>query len=529
MKNIDKKVFQKIVFFVGIMIFIIGLIVNSLPPSEIKRENSEGFTLAQDEYRAIHLNPELTSNEYEFNIYFFTELDGQANCSVVFLLNSEYLRFLDEGSMENVSIIYVMDSQYDTLADSIGYFGTFSITASDTVYVLFINLGEATQVFNYGYYYSISTPSFFYGVILMLLGTVIAFSVVICYLKGWKRYLSIGICINSCVFLIRIAVLPLNFSETFEMTSIWDLLHPEMYRDFEAYYIGWAELFKNGVFPYSPQYYYYAYGPLFIITIGIFALLPFPIWSVAIPLYLSNIATGYLIYLISRKLTDNEKYSIYAMMLYFFNPFTLMYSSFSWLNSSLFVFFIILSYYLALESKHKLSMVSLGIAVMYKQFALVFFPLILLLAIKNEKETEIKKKLKHFLLFSSIFCSTILLISLPFLIANFNSYVNGYIISTFYSIDYFFINPIYIGRSVNFTTFFALIGSPEFIILGLGYLLIYYVLLGGSNGIIYLSYLKYQSSERINKKRTLDPSLFAQAIYLSIFIVLSFQLFYPRG
>ncbi|MBN1800121.1 MAG: DolP-mannose mannosyltransferase, partial [Candidatus Lokiarchaeota archaeon] len=530
MKKIEKENIQKILFVVGITIFVIGLIVNSLPPSKLKRMSDlEGFNLVQDEFKAISLTPEVENIEYQFTIYFHAELSELSNCSIVLLLDSEYEKFLTEGTIDNVIVLHAIENQYEVYSeDVVGYIITCSTDAHERIHLLFINFGNSARVFNYGYYYSISTPTLFLGVILMIIGALITFSVGSWYLIGWKRYFCICVGISSCFFLVRVAILPLSLAETFATTSIFDVFHPEIYRDFETYYIGWSDLFTSGIFPYSSQYFYYAYGPLFVITTGIFAFLPIPFWSVAIPIFLSTIATGYLVYLISRKLTNNEKYSIYSMIIYFLNPFTLMYSSFGWLNTSLFMFFIVLSFYLVLENKNELSVVSLGVSVMFKQFALIFFPLLLLLVIKNKNRIDIKNKVKDFCLYALIFCFTVLIISLPFLIVNFESYIRGYINNTVFSIEFLTTFAGNIGRPVNFNMFFILIGCPNILILGMGYLILYYILFGGSLVIIYGYYLRYHPS-RDNAKKDGNNSLIIEAIILSIFLVITLQLFYPRG
>ena len=69
---------------------------------------------------------------------------------------------------------------------------------------------------------------------------------------------------------------------------IVDKLH--ILRDYLYFYIAWGELFINGVWPYSAPYASYIYGPLWILTVGVFGFLPIHAWKLALPLFFYIIA-----------------------------------------------------------------------------------------------------------------------------------------------------------------------------------------------------------------------------------------------
>jgi len=520
MNRLSKKTVHKIGIFIGIAIFIIGFIFNSIFPSEFSRKNELiDFKLPKDEYHVNIIDPGIDNFDYDFKLELFIFISQESNCTVFILNSDEYEKFLIEGSIDNITTLKEFDGKNEP---------TFLSQNIGEIYILIVSFENNTEIRYFGYYYTITTPMFFFGAILMLIGTIGIFGVLALYLIGWKKYLVIGVGINVSMFIFRIIIMPHLLSQTSIMTHLHDFLNIELYRDFEAYYLGWSKLFTNGVFPYSEEYYGYAYGPLFILTIGSFAFLPIPTWSVAIPLLLSTITSGYLILLISNRLTNNEKYSSYAMIIYYLNPFTLLYSSFAWLNSSLFTFFVVLSFYLVLVKKNYLSILVLGIATMYKQFAIIFFPIILILVIKNDKKSGWKSNLKKFLSYSIIFFILILFISLPFLILKFQSYIMGYVNNISFSIEYLMKPIISYNYPVTFNSFFYLIGAPNNILFIIAFMLDYYILLGGCLGIIYLLYVKTSSYKNVTKTYP-NHSLIEKAVFFSITLIISFQLFYPRG
>lgn len=101
-----------------------------------------------------------------------------------------------------------------------------------------------------------------------------------------------------------------------------------------------------------------------------------------IPGILSDIGTGYLIYLILQK--RNEKYSLVTSSLYLFNPAVIYISSVWGQIESITIFFLIYSLYLALYSKQKyLSLFVFILGALTKQTVLWFSPFYLFLWLKE--------------------------------------------------------------------------------------------------------------------------------------------------
>jgi hypothetical protein len=215
------------------------------------------------------------------------------------------------------------------------------------------------------------------------------------------------------------------------------------------------------------------------------------------------------------------------MLLYFLNPFILIYSSFGWLNPALFVFFILLAFYMILKQKYWWAILSLGIATMFKQFAIIFLPIILVLIVKLNRESKLFNKIKEFLLYGCAYIGIILLISLPFLIVNFNIYIQKFILGGS-TINFNYLTTFYAfpGAMVHFNTFFLLIGAPEIITNFIALLLQYYILLGGCLLGITLYFLLYSPKKSGDSVKN---ELYTLSLFLSILTILAFHLFYPRG
>ncbi len=529
MCRFEKNYLRKMFLILGLTISAIGLIFN-LAPAEIKSvEFYDNLIMAPYESYNFSIEPNIDISGKDFKVKFSAQFKGKSNLSVVFLNSSEYENFIANDSIENYITIRILKENYDLSRNVTIFQDSFRITTKGIIYILILNNDDTVLFLGFNYNYTIISPTYYYGLIVMSVGFLFTFGMLAWCLNGWKRYFIIGVNINLTFFFIHIAILPQLLIENPSLISpLLDITHFEMYRDYEGWYLEWVDLFKNGVFPYSEEYAHYSYGPLFILTLGMFNLFTTPIWSPAIPLFLSTIGTGYIVYLISKKTTENEKYSIYSMIFYLINPFTIIYSSFLWLNPSIFTFFVILSFYFVLTQKYHLSMLFLGIGVLYKQFALFFFPILLLLLIHEKGEKRIKMIMKYVFYYTMIFCFTLLLISLPFLITNFQSYIQSYTGNIAIPIEYLLTFDMDQGKAINFNTFFLLVKAPKVITFIIAYALGFYILLFSCLLKIYFYTLEYLISKR-NIMRSNKNSSFIETIFLSILIIISIQLFYPRG
>ena len=529
MSRFNQNGLKKFLIIIGLVAFIIGLIVHISMPTFISNAWSEGDfpkTIESEKTSIKQINFELEVPLKEYDFYLKGSFSGAdvKECSALLLDESEFEKFNIGVPIDSLKPLKDIILEQD-IGSNFSTFEVFLKLSEQTdIYLILINQND-NEVYPY-YFYSFIHPVYYVGLLVFSIGLIFSLSVLAWYLSGWKRYFIIGVTINSLLFLIRIAMLWTDYSPH----NYFEVINPELYNDFQGFYISWAELFTKGILPYSSEYVGCIYTPLFYLTIGTFSFLPIPIWKLAIPLFLYNIGTGYLVYLIVYRLTGNVKRATYSMLFYFLNPFSLMYLSFSWLNPSAFIFFVVLAFYFVVEKKNYLAMLSLGISTMYKQFAVIFFPLLILLIMKQAIGEKKVQKISYFLKCSLIYAFPLILISLPFLIVNFETYTTNVLFAhTRYSIENLTQLNYYWGWPVNFNSFFMLIGTPEIFTTSIAYLLVYFILLGGSFFVIYLKLLKYYVPEDISNENTKSSYLIVETIYLSILLILSFQLFYPRG
>lgn len=521
---VSKKDIKVISIVLGTIFIIIGLVFNIIS-SDIS-VNSVNIELEPGEHNINEFNSNLNPDEYGLNIQVYGTFYQTSNTSILFLNNTEYQKYLGGEDISNLTTFLEINGTYNPSMNQLDFQKTFSIFQSHSFTILVENGESSTINGYYAYFYSITTPFYYYGLILMIIGALVSLSTASWYFTDWRRYMILGAEVNAIFFLIRIGIFS-TLPQEFNMLSLGNFFDIEIYRDFEYYYCIWGEIFRDGNLIFSGAYGGYTYGPLFMLTLGLFSLIPMPLWSMALPLFFSTVGIGYLVYKISKKITNNEKYGIYAMLLYFLNPFTFLYSSFGWLNPSLFVFFIVLTFYLIIEHKYGWAILSLVISTMFKQFAIIFVPIVLILIIRMKEDSKLFKKVKNFLLYGFTYIGIILLISLPYLILNFNIYVQKFILGgTNISFEYLTTFYQFPGAMVHFNTFFLSIGAPEVVTTVVALLLQYYILLGACFLGIALYFLIY------SPKKTNDyykKELYVLSLFLSLLTILSFHLFYPRG
>jgi hypothetical protein len=535
-----KKTTIKINVVLSLILIIIGLTIHSIKPTEIGNSNvssepNNGIRMIEniESNYTVQIKPLLEQDGQELKIHIFISFISQTNeinFSLYVLNEINYNEFLNGSNLEELDLI----REYHDIAINVGEIKEV-IGVHETRDIFFVVVNQGVELFDiaFFYYYSITPITYFIGLVILAIGVAIALSNLAWYFVGWKRYFIIGASINIGVFLFGIANFP-NYRINPDILN--EILHLELYQDFKFFYMEWISEFKNGFWPYSQPYFNYIYGPLFILTIGGASYLPFPPWSGAIPIFLSTLGTGVLIFLIVYKITSNEKKSIISMIVYFLNPFTIFYSSYLWLNPTIFVFFILLSFYLLLNDKRNFAMVSLGIATMLKQFTIVFFPLFLILLVKQvqiqkENRQTLFDQIKGLIKYASIYIIVILLISTPFLIVDFNTYYYSYFqMHTNYSVDYVNTLTYYLGYPVRFNDFFLFVGAPNFFTLPIAYLLTYFIPLGVCLLIIFIKYLKFKVDVQVDCDLIkLKQDLVVKAIFLSIFLVISLHIFFPRG
>ncbi len=452
------------------------------------------------------------------------------NLSIMLLTASEYEKFRATGSISGLTSLISFSGQQinsnSTLLDC-----TLSLALQGTTYLLIWNETMPPVDSYLILFFSVTSPFYMPGVLVTCCGTYILLATIAWHLAGWKRYFTIGTMINLIPFFIKVVFLPTFTGSDFPPGNI---LHPELYADFSLYYVDWINDLMRGIQPYSSQMTGYVYPPAFLYTLAAFWCLPLPPWRLALPIFACIIGTAYLIFKIVKKITHNERRATWAMLLYFLNPFTLVYGSFLWINTSIFTFFVVLAFYFALSQKNGLAMFTLGIATMFKQFVVIFFPLLLVLILRSRsKQTSESGSHETRDLFKALglYCLPIGLVSLPFLLTNPLEYLQRVLLEHVgFSTSYLTTFVPSLGMPVTFNSFFLWVETSSFLTTSFAFLLQFYILLGASIIIICILAIVYPKHKNLGRDATTNAAqLVVEGLFLSILLVICFQLFYPRG
>jgi hypothetical protein len=216
--------------------------------------------------------------------------------------------------------------------------------------------------------------------------------------------------------LVRIAIFlweyfyPLGFNSTLQNFS-----------DFYGYYLQQLALLSHGFLPYRD--FPYAYPPLFLYVLYPFYLLGPKIAS--IPIILSDALTAPLIYMIARR-GASENSAIASALVYVLSPFFFVYVGMAWLSEQPMLFFLILSVYLLQSEKRYSSALAFGVAILFKQDALLAFPAYFFWMIR-------KSGLWQGLRALSLTALTILGVSLPFLLLTPVGYISSVSLGRFFA------------------------------------------------------------------------------------------------
>ena len=484
------------------------------------------------------MNPSLIATSYTFKIQMTMANDTTNAFLVEFLNSSEYARYNANISLTDLIPIKVFDKTNDTTNDTI-FADILSLVANQSYYLL-VSCTNATTSLFVDYFVSIIASNYYLGIQFLGYGWYLIIAVLLYYAEGWKRYLYWGVGINAGAFLIGMALFPSNYSL---MTIFGSFFQPEMYGDYNYLYMSWVRALWSGNSPYSAAMPNYIYTPLFVLLMGLFNVLPFPAWKCALPLFFFNMLTGYLVFRIVRDVTKNEKYASLAMLFYYLNPFVLIYGSMMWFNPPVFVFFTLLAFYYAYQRKYGTALFVLGIATMFKQFAALFFPLLILFLLKDLPNEKWGVKIKTALKACCMYLIPVVLISLPFLILDASTYLERTVSShVFYDLTYFTTFQSALNMPVQFNSFLFGLAMPSSIILIFGYFLTDNLLLIGWLILILAwfffdrSYFQTISSQPLASHQIsasdLDlhhKQLFIEVMFWAMLIVFGFQLFYNRG
>ncbi len=519
-----KRPSKRTLVFLGLGLVIIGLGLHTEGALLLWKNYYYQIAPGENYAEALPILPKFGEDSINLCI-FASSQSSLEKFTAVFVNVSEYGRFEDGAALTELVCLASIDMK-STME---GYNITEVMTSvhfpqSGLVYLIIKNNDSANRTVSF--WISAISPLYYVGLVVAICGTFCILATLAWFSSGWKRYLVIGVGVNFIAFFTRIAM----FTTYLFPDSLYSgMLSPEMYDDF----LGWYNYFVVN-FPWTLTYTPgsgYIYPPLFVTTLATFWFLPLPLWRLAIPLFATNIITGYLIYKITFKLRGNERGATWAMMLFYINPFTLLYGSFMWLNPSLFVCFVMLAFYLTLSQKHGQAMVVLGIGTMFKQFAVVFFPFLLLIALKVNPAGTRRGTLKEILKLGAKYLAPLVLVSLPSLIYNAPNYLQSVLFWNFGDhIDYLTTYPVPDNWPITFISFFSWIGTPSPVTTALVYLLQYFVLLGGCAIAIYGSFWAYSmpKGDSTNDSGKITHVV-NQGLILAMLLVICLDIFYPRG
>ncbi|MHA2248052.1 MAG: hypothetical protein ACXADY_24100 [Candidatus Hodarchaeales archaeon] len=546
----DKHSNFKTIIIFGLIITIIGISIHICCPTEL---DSAHFYLESEEVYVKHFKLEKTIIDTTYQLHLrvnfppnYNGTDYSNPNTIVLLLNeTEYLKVIDSSiDLDELVPITTMEILDDPSEISLKLEGSYQFAEGEPVILYLLISSEQIEPLIGNYYLGISPPTYYLGIIIVVVGLVIVITPLIYWFSDWKRYLTFGIGVNLFIFLFRVLTIGKYNSIGMQSSFFGDLITPEMYNDFEFWYMSWIDPFLKGAFPYESLYtptnnqmFLYQMPPLYIITIGLFGLIPlFPIWKIAIPIFLSHITTGIMVFLLSRNILGyNENASTKAMLFYYLNPISLIYASFCWFNPPIFVFFGVFAFYLITTenrtfkitnisiTSYDLALIALGIGTLYKQFAAIFFPLVIITIIKQKNITDKKDIFTNIIRCSIIYFIPILIIILPFIAVDYAKFVDATLISTT-EFGIWWTKNINYSFPVNFNTFFVNSGLPVIITDIIGFLIAYWILLGISAVLIYLvfwfDFNKFKYGKHFQKR-----ALF----YWVLILVICVHLFYPRG
>jgi hypothetical protein len=512
----DRRILQRSIVVLGIAIAIAGFLLHFSVPGTTR----SGFNVVvESSSNAVdHIFMELGDADYEFGIEILPPEQDLAENTIGYLLTSaEYERYVSGTPIQDVDVLLQFASGGRTSYEA-------SLTVELNLFIVFFNDGP--NLVSWTYYYVILPSGFYPTFTLGFSGLFIIMAGAGWSLTGWKRYFVIGAGINLALFFLRtftLASYSLGLPDIFE-----ELIHVELYNDYQFFYLSWVPSLTEGAWAYSGDLAIYLYPPLWIYTMSILGSVPS--WLPGVPLFGFNVCTAYFIYMIAKSLTHDEKYPIYAMLLYLLNPFTLFYGSFMWLNPTPYVFFSTVSFYLALTEQEELSIVTIAIATLYKQLAVVFFPILSIVLLKRRAGRKSLDYARGFIKHTVIYAGVVLLVSLPFLIVSPELYLNQMLLwnTGRYETLRTFIPGLWM--TVHLNTFFLWIGMPTWFTDIIAFLLANYVFLIICGLVVYGTFaiFKPSLSSKVDQSGRVRE-LVIQALLWGFVAVLCVQLFYPRG
>ncbi|MFW9892469.1 MAG: hypothetical protein ACFFFO_09715 [Candidatus Thorarchaeota archaeon] len=512
--KVDSEVVKKGILVIGVFITTIGLALHLSIPGTTR----SGFPVNVSPTEMTIENIQVSNSiGYEFGIELIGPEQIQGFDTSAYLLDSfQYADYLS-GTLLN---------ETDVLISLVGGGrGFFEMTLTEDLNLYLIVTSNHNETIPWSYYYYILPATFYPTFTMAFAGAFFTITGLAWFYSGWKRWALTALGIQSIFFFVRVFTLStysLNLPDIF-----WDFIHTELYNDYQYFYLSWIPRLWEGAWAYSADLAVYLYPPLWIYTVGLLGSTPS--WFPGLILFTFNAATGVVIYRIMMELTGNDMQSRIAMILYMLNPFTIFYGAFMWLNPTPYVFFVTLSFYLALKEKAAYSIATLALATLYKQFAVIFFPIIVILLVKQKVDIPLKSKFFLFLKQTVIYTSIVGLVSLPFLIVSPNEFLNQMLLWNTGAYNRLVVFIPESWMTVHANTFFLWLGFPSWFIEPVAFLLSNYVFLILCGFLIYGGFSFWKPRFEKGKEKVRNQSAFMKAILWSFVAVMSVQLFYPRG
>lgn len=516
MKERTIRQIQGVLLLLGIIVMFSGFGLHFVIPGTSR----SGYAITVNAMDTAVENLHLSKGPYVYSFSIeILGLDSEQPSEVhIYLLDeTQYLLYASGTGIHSVG------SLLETTGDSRASYETTSSVSFD-LYIVAINNG--TEIKTLSYYYVFIPSTYFSSVLVGFVGLFLLALYFGWTLKGWKRYFIAGVGVNLIFLITRIFTLT---TYSLGLPDIFlQILHVELYNDYQFFYLSWVPTLWDGAWVYSSALPGYLYPPLWIYTVALFGSTP--AWLPGAVLFSFNMTTGVIIYKIAMIISNSNSQSILTMMIYLLNPITAGYGSFMWLNPTPFVFFTTLSFYLALTEKSELSVLALSIATLYKQFAAIFFPILVLFLIKKKTGITIQQGFVKFLKYTLIYGSVLLLVSLPFLIISPQEYYNQVISSSFGSYDRLTVFIPDLSMPVHFGSFFLWLGGSSWFADILAWLTYNFVFLALCGIIVYSSYATVKPLSTTSNGSDIDiRDLFMKAILWSFVAVLCLQVFFPRG
>lgn len=345
----------------------------------------------------------------------------------------------------------------------------------------------------------------------------------------------IGIFFKIVIFYIGILTHGNPFLSGATSNSLWSINNIEYYSDFDYYTMGFVNSLFDGDLPYTHYFYsgtesnifmtytpYLIYPPFYLYIISMFG--NSAEWMVALPILIFDIITAIFVFLITKKIWDNNFTAAISGFLFMINPLNLYYIDYAWLNTSIFTLFTVISIYFLIENRFNFAFLFLSLSIMCKQFSGILLPIFLIRysRIMQDMSYSKLKQFKNYLKILSVFLLPIILLSIPYILPFYPDFPDYfYHIFAMGSFESNLSLPSY-TIPIDFAVPFIAINLPLNALQILKYSIEYYILLITSTIIIcsiYSFLIKRNDLKSYNKN----------TMIICLILLISMTLFFPRG